>query len=100
MLTKLQAVSLSPIRACDRNAGVAQLVERQLPKLNVDGSSPFTRFEKICRRWPVGSAAVFFVVAEGGDWRDSESGMNIGLARSIALCICMWRIMRACDRLG
>ncbi len=25
-------------------AGVAQLVERQLPKLNVDGSSPFTRF--------------------------------------------------------
>jgi hypothetical protein len=25
-------------------AGVAQLVERQLPKLNVDGSNPFTRF--------------------------------------------------------
>ena len=25
-------------------AGVAQLVERQLPKLNVEGSSPFTRF--------------------------------------------------------
>ena len=26
-------------------AGVAQLVERQLPKLNVEGSSPFARFE-------------------------------------------------------
>ena len=26
-------------------AGVAQLVERQLPKLNVEGSSPFSRFE-------------------------------------------------------
>jgi hypothetical protein len=25
-------------------AGVAQLVERQLPKLNVEGSNPFTRF--------------------------------------------------------
>ena len=29
---------------CDNPAGVAQLVERQLPKLNVEGSSPFTRF--------------------------------------------------------
>jgi len=29
---------------CDHPAGVAQLVERQLPKLNVEGSSPFTRF--------------------------------------------------------
>ena len=27
-------------------AGVAQLVERQLPKLNVEGSSPFTRFSQ------------------------------------------------------
>lgn len=27
-------------------AGVAQLVERQLPKLNVEGSNPFTRFLK------------------------------------------------------
>ena len=26
-------------------AGVAQLVERQLPKLNVEGSNPFARFE-------------------------------------------------------
>ena len=26
-------------------AGVAQLVERQLPKLNVEGSSPFARFK-------------------------------------------------------
>ena len=26
-------------------AGVAQLVERQLPKLNVEGSSPFARFD-------------------------------------------------------
>ena len=25
-------------------AGVAQLVERQLPKLNVEGSNPFARF--------------------------------------------------------
>jgi hypothetical protein len=25
-------------------AGVAQLVERQLPKLDVEGSNPFTRF--------------------------------------------------------
>ena len=29
---------------CEHVAGVAQLVERQLPKLNVEGSSPFTRF--------------------------------------------------------
>ena len=28
----------------DDPAGVAQLVERQLPKLNVEGSSPFARF--------------------------------------------------------
>lgn len=28
----------------DAPAGVAQLVERQLPKLNVEGSNPFTRF--------------------------------------------------------
>jgi hypothetical protein len=28
------------------HAGVAQLVERQLPKLNVVGSSPITRFYK------------------------------------------------------
>ena len=27
------------------SAGVAQLVERQLPKLDVEGSSPFTRFD-------------------------------------------------------
>ena len=27
-------------------AGVAQLVERQLPKLNVEGSNPFARFEE------------------------------------------------------
>ena len=26
-------------------AGIAQLVERQLPKLNVEGSNPFARFE-------------------------------------------------------
>ena len=31
-------------------AGVAQLVERQLPKLNVEGSSPFTRFRPASRR--------------------------------------------------
>ncbi len=29
----------------ERPAGVAQLVERQLPKLNVAGSSPVTRFD-------------------------------------------------------
>ena len=28
----------------DRYAGIAQLVERQLPKLNVEGSNPFARF--------------------------------------------------------
>ena len=32
---------------CNDPAGVAQLVERQLPKLNVEGSSPFTRFIRI-----------------------------------------------------
>ena len=30
---------------CDHAAGVAQLVERQPSKLNVDGSSPFARFD-------------------------------------------------------
>ena len=30
---------------CDYAAGVAQLVERQPSKLNVDGSSPFARFD-------------------------------------------------------
>jgi hypothetical protein len=30
-------------------AGVAQLVERLLPKQNVEGSSPFTR-SKVCRK--------------------------------------------------
>lgn len=34
----------SPVTVGFEPAGVAQLVERQLPKLNVDGSSPFTRF--------------------------------------------------------
>ena len=28
------------------SAGVTQLVECQLPKLNVDGSNPFARFRK------------------------------------------------------
>ena len=29
---------------CQKFAGIAQLVERQLPKLNVEGSNPFARF--------------------------------------------------------
>ena len=42
-------------RACECNdlpdlAGVAQLVERQLPKLNVEGSNPFTRSVRKSRR--------------------------------------------------
>ena len=32
-------------------AGVAQLVERQLPKLNVEGSSPFSRSNTIRVGW-------------------------------------------------
>ena len=31
-----------------RLAGIAQLVERQLPKLNVEGSNPFARFGMDC----------------------------------------------------
>ena len=44
-------------RYCDlgefgRPAGVAQLVERQLPKLNVEGSIPFTRVHAISEAVP------------------------------------------------
>ncbi len=42
-----------PARAAGRLAGVAQLVERQLPKLNVAGSSPVSRFRSAAA---VGSA--------------------------------------------
>ena len=40
-LTQFNAVQRDTL-ACI--AGIAQLVERQLPKLNVEGSSPFARF--------------------------------------------------------
>ena len=33
------------------NAGVAQLAERQLPKLNVAGSNPVTRFTEGKETW-------------------------------------------------
>ncbi len=45
------------------SAGVAQLVERQPSKLNVDGSSPFARFDECARIW---SDAFAFVLKRQG----------------------------------
>ena len=36
-----------------QNAGVAQLVERQLPKLNVAGSNPVSRSRQNPASWPI-----------------------------------------------
>ena len=45
-LTQFNAVQRDTL-ACI--AGIAQLVERQLPKLNVEGSIPFARFLRAWR---------------------------------------------------
>jgi hypothetical protein len=41
---------LTAFQAVFRVAGVAQLVERDVPNVNVEGSNPFARFERVSRR--------------------------------------------------
>ena len=62
---------LQPSRACDENrfAGVAQLVERQPSKLNVEGSSPFARF---AARGFLEPRVVVFVRGSSGGVRPSD----------------------------
>src|ERR1700687_5680636 len=40
----------APFAKLRRDAGVAQLVEHQLPKLRVAGSRPVSRFDDFCRK--------------------------------------------------
>jgi hypothetical protein len=60
-------------------AGVAQLVERQLPKLDVEGSNPFTRFGHDLFRMMLWSAAKLplaaFVLCGARSWRGRRPGM-------------------------
>lgn len=62
---ELDELSHSEIPANAEDAAAAQLVGRQLPKLNVKGSGPFTRFWQDLLRRMVG-VSILLHLHEGG----------------------------------
>ena len=64
-------------------AGVAQLVERDLPKVDVEGSRPFSRSKKT-KKTPLGVFLFFGAGEKGGE--NPRRGFGINLFSIITVC--------------